>query len=310
MLFPRRHQTLGLNSELNPEERKLVDRKATIAALKITLMYALLAGLSILVPDPSTRWSGVGETGVLELKLVKDLGFVFVTSTLLCLGVHQHHSAVLRAQALLLRARREIVDRLARAVEFRDDQTGRHITRVSLYCGLLGRAYGLSEEDCELLELASKLHDVGKIAIPDSILLKPGRLDDGQRDVMRTHTTVGAKILTESPTPLVRMAETIALTHHERWDGSGYPNGLKQTEIPLAGRIAAVTDVFDALTSRRSYKESITNIDALEVIHLEKGKQFDPNLVDLLELHLPQFIAIRSAYGEPDLDDAESSVAA
>src|SRR5439155_11106632 len=150
----------------------------------------------------------------------------------------------------------EVLQRLSAAAEHRDDETGLHLHRMSRLCGQLARASGLSEPEAEEIEQASLLHDVGKIGIPDEILHKPGKLTDAERALMQTHTTIGAQLLADSASPLLRTAEAIARTHHERWDGGGYPEGLSGEEIPLAGRIAAICDVFDALMTERPYKRA------------------------------------------------------
>ena len=180
----------------------------------------------------------------------------------------------------------EIIERLGRAVESRDEDTGDHIDRIGDLAHTLGLAAGLSVEQAERLRRASAMHDVGKVAIPDSILRKPGRLTDEERAVMQTHTTMGASLLAGSRSPLVQMAEVIALTHHERWNGTGYPAGLAGEAIPLTGRITAICDVFDALISPRVYKQAWTVDDALAEIERERGEHFDPELAALfLALH-------------------------
>jgi CHASE2 domain-containing sensor protein len=175
----------------------------------------------------------------------------------------------------------EVIHRLAGAAESRDEDTGEHIERMSRMCEALGLAAGMSEAEAEELQHAAVLHDVGKIGIPDRVLLKPGRLDAEELAVMRRHTTIGGDILAGSRSPLVRMAETIARTHHERWDGSGYPAGLRGEAIPLAGRIAAICDVFDALLAPRPYKERWTLERTLEEMERLRGTHFDPALLDL-----------------------------
>jgi hypothetical protein len=172
----------------------------------------------------------------------------------------------------------EIVTRLAQAAESRDNDTGRHIERIGFLCERLARRIGMHETQARMLRHASAMHDVGKIGIPDRVLLKPGALDAEEWAIMKTHTTKGAEILTGSTSPLVQMAEQIARTHHERWDGSGYPDGLAGEAIPLAGRICAVCDVFDALISRRPYKEPWPQLSALDEIAAGSGTHFDPAL--------------------------------
>jgi putative two-component system response regulator len=175
----------------------------------------------------------------------------------------------------------ELVRRLATAAESRDDATGIHITRMSRMCQQLALDAGMSPEEAEQLMHASSMHDIGKIAIPDRILLKPGPLTPEEWEVMKSHTTVGAQLLSGSRSPVVRMAEVIARTHHEKWDGSGYPEGLKAEQIPMASRICAVCDVFDALVSERPYKAAWLVEDALAEIDRLAGTHLDPALAGL-----------------------------
>ena len=173
----------------------------------------------------------------------------------------------------------EILTRLGRAAAYRDGETGCHIQRMARTCEAIARELGLPESDCALILRAAPMHDIGKIAIPDGILLKPGRLNDEEVAVMKTHAEVGAQMLSGGSSDLLVVAESIARTHHERWDGAGYPHGLAGETIPLAGRIAAVADVFDALTSERPYKRAWSDADALEEIGRGAGTQFDPLVV-------------------------------
>jgi CHASE2 domain-containing sensor protein len=173
----------------------------------------------------------------------------------------------------------ELIQRLAQAVETRDVETGEHVRRIGRISRLLALELGWSPADAERLCHASAMHDIGKIGIPDSILLKPGALDEEEWTVIRAHTTVGAEILAGSENPLVQMAQDIARCHHERWDGSGYPAGLSGEEIPLAARICAVADVYDALCSKRSYKEAWSVERVLAEIERESGSHFDPHVV-------------------------------
>ena len=175
----------------------------------------------------------------------------------------------------------EVIRRLGQAAESRDDATGVHITRMSRLCARLARAGGMSPEECDMLLHAAPMHDVGKIGIPDRILLKPGKLGPAEWEVMQSHTTIGARVLEGSDSPVVQMAETIALMHHERWDGSGYPHGIEGEDIPLVARICAVCDVFDALISERPYKRPWPVPDALAEIERQGGAHFDPRLAQL-----------------------------
>ncbi len=182
----------------------------------------------------------------------------------------------------------EVIERLAHAAESRDEETGVHVQRIGRLAEHLGRAVGMSETDAERLRYASALHDIGKIGIPDSVLTKPGRLSPQEQQVMRRHTTIGAEILSGSRSPIVALAEVIARTHHERWDGSGYPAGLKGEAIPLGGRITAVCDVFDALLSQRRYKAAWSLDAALTELRRERGGHFDPQVLDAFLELVPQ----------------------
>ena len=191
-------------------------------------------------------------------------------------------------------ARQEILDRLARAAEFRDDDTGQHTQRVGRLAARLAEALGLPVEQVDLVRKAAPLHDVGKIGIPDSILLKEGRLSPQERTLMQTHTTIGARILSGSRFPLLRLAEEIALNHHEHWDGGGYPSGIEGEEIPLSGRIVAVADVFDSLTHERPYKRAWTVKESLDEIRAQSERQFDPRVVEALLRVAPEVGALES----------------
>lgn len=196
----------------------------------------------------------------------------------------------------LYRTRLQIVRRLGMAAEYRDEETGNHIVRMSQICALLARAAGWADEDCDLILNASPMHDIGKIGIPDAILLKPGKFTPDEWEVMKTHATIGARLLDGDNSRLMRMARDIALTHHEKWDGSGYPEGLAAEAIPMAGRIAALADVFDALTSDRPYKRSWGVEEAVEFIQKNSGSHFDPMLVELFLQELPRILEIRARY--------------
>ncbi|MGH2734855.1 MAG: HD domain-containing phosphohydrolase [Actinomycetota bacterium] len=177
-------------------------------------------------------------------------------------------------------ARLEILERLAVAAEYRDDDTGEHVHRVARISAMLAHVLGLSLQEVELVRRASTLHDLGKIGISDTILLKPGKLTAEEFDVIKRHPTIGAQILSGSESPLLQYAEEICLTHHERWDGSGYPRSMAGDEIPISGRIVTVADVFDALTHDRPYKRAWKVADAVEEIDRQRGRQFDPAVVD------------------------------
>ncbi|MCQ4269995.1 response regulator [Pseudomonas kuykendallii] len=198
----------------------------------------------------------------------------------------------------LRQTRLEIVQRLGLAAEYKDNETGLHVIRMSHYSQVLARAAGYSAAQAEELLHAAPMHDVGKIGIPDAILRKRGALDEDEWRVMRSHVTIGARIIGEHPSGLLRTAQRIALGHHEKWDGSGYPLGLAGEAIPLEARIVAIADVFDALTSVRPYKAAWTVEDALDLLRRESGRHFDPRLVELFMGCLPDVLAIKARWAE------------
>lgn len=199
----------------------------------------------------------------------------------------------------------DVVHRLARAAEHRDNETGGHIVRMSHYAVVLGRGCGMTEEECDILFHATPMHDVGKLGIPDRILLKPGKLTADEFDIMKQHTVIGANLLSGSQSAVLQMGEVIALTHHEKWDGSGYPNRLAGEDIPLIGRICAIADVFDALSSRRCYKDSWPLEKTLNEIHSLEGKQFDPHLVSLFDELLPAIVEIQQTHTDVEIPKFE-----
>ncbi|GAA4898734.1 HD-GYP domain-containing protein [Ferrimonas pelagia] len=205
-------------------------------------------------------------------------------------------SLVQQRTAELEQTRLHIIQCLGRAAEYKDNETGLHVIRMSHFAHRLAQAAGLSEPHCSLILNAAPMHDIGKIGIPDHILKKRARLDEEEWLVMRQHPQLGAEILGQLGSDLMQMASRIALTHHERWDGTGYPVGLKGDAIPIEGRIVAIADVFDALTSVRPYKPAWTIADTLEQIRAERGRQFDPSLVDHFLTLEPELVAIRQQY--------------
>ncbi len=190
----------------------------------------------------------------------------------------------------------DLLQRLLRAAEFRDNDTGSHIKRIGQYCSALAKEAGQSNKFCDLIEHAAMMHDIGKIAIPDEILLKQGRLTPEEWEKIKIHTIKGSQILADSPYDVIQLAEQIALTHHEKWDGSGYPNGLAGDEIPISGRITAICDVFDALLSERPYKKAWPLEKVLEELKSQSGVQFDPLLIDSFFAILPDILKIKEQY--------------
>ncbi|QPJ64817.1 MAG: response regulator [Candidatus Nitrohelix vancouverensis] len=195
-------------------------------------------------------------------------------------------------------SRMEALQRLSKAAEYRDNETGMHVLRMSLYSEILARAAGLSDKECKLIQHASPMHDVGKIGIPDGILLKPGKLTEEEWEIMKTHAEIGGQILSSGTSEIMLKAETIALTHHEQWAGGGYPKGLKGEEIPIEGRIVILADVFDALCSKRPYKESWSIEDTVTEMENNSGIMFDPELVKIFKTSLPEFLKIMEGFSD------------
>ncbi|PWI33222.1 two-component system response regulator [Vibrio albus] len=198
--------------------------------------------------------------------------------------------------AELNNTRLEIIHRLGRAAEYKDNETGMHVIRMSLYAGLLARKTSSDEDWCELLTTVAPMHDVGKIGVPDQILLKPEKLNNNEWIIMQKHPVFGAEIIGDHASPLLQLAKEVALYHHEKWDGSGYPNGIAGDAIPLSARIVAIADVFDALTSQRPYKDAWSIEKSIEYIQRQSGKHFDPALVPLFLECMPNIEAIRQKY--------------
>ncbi|MCG8572539.1 MAG: response regulator [Spirochaetes bacterium] len=196
----------------------------------------------------------------------------------------------------LVDTRLKIIHRLGVAGEFKDNETGMHVIRMSKYAQILGLGLGMSNDESELLLNVVPMHDIGKIGIPDRILLKPGKLDEEEWKIMKSHTRIGAAILGDDHSEIIREAKSCALTHHEKWDGTGYPDGLKEKEIPLYGRIAAVTDVFDALTSERPYKSAWSIEKAVNYLKKEKARHFEPRLIDIFVEMLPKILEVKEQF--------------
>jgi hypothetical protein len=202
------------------------------------------------------------------------------------------HFKLMHEQAERLReTEMEALICLGKAGEYRDTDTGDHVLRVGYASCLLAKSAGLTEHDAETLMYASPLHDLGKIGIPDNILRKPGKLTEEERQVMNSHTRIGASILEHAQSSVMRMGRVVALSHHEKWDGSGYPAGLSGEDIPIEGRIVAICDVFDALIFNRQYKNSWTDAEATDYLRQSSGSHFDPNLVELFIQNIPKIKA-------------------
>ena len=235
---------------------------------------------------------------------------------------NQLEAEVLKRTAELARSRQEVIHCLARAAEFRDDDTGRHVYRVGRYARLIAEKLGWDELQLDIFEQAAQLHDIGKIGIPDSILLKPGKLTPEEFEIMQKHsgygkkitqslpnhelnvlcdhTKLGARLLESSDSPILAMAAVIAISHHEKWDGSGYPLGLAGEDIPIEGRITAVADVFDALSSKRPYKPPFPLDKCFQILEEGRGKHFDSNVLDAFFSCRPEILRTQLAHAEVD----------
>ncbi len=272
-----------------------------------TKLVALRAGATDLLAKPVHSEELLARiSNVLKVKAVQDQ---------LSLYSEQLEEAVRRRTAELEASRLEVIHCLARAAEFRDDDTGQHVLRVGRYARIIGEELGFSCEQLDLLEPAAQLHDVGKIGIADSVLLKPGKLtqdefeqmqrhcgfgkriadpiSESDAKILRKHAEIGARIMDSSCSPILELAKQIALTHHERWDGSGYPLGLAGKDIPLCGRITAVADVFDALSSKRPYKPAFPLAKCFEIMAEGRGKHFDPAILDAFFARRAEIIEIQ-----------------
>jgi putative two-component system response regulator len=208
-----------------------------------------------------------------------------------------------RSEKELRLSREETIQRLAIAAEFRDSSTAQHIQRMSHYCDLLARKCGLSPERCDLIRTASPMHDIGKIGTPDHVLLKPGKFTQEEFGVIAQHAEIGYRILSGSDAELLKVAAMIAYTHHERFDGSGYPRELKGEAIPIEGRIASIADAFDALTTQRVYKPAFELSHAIELMLKHRGEHFDPELLDVFITSTDELARIHDQYADRSLRD-------
>lgn len=188
----------------------------------------------------------------------------------------------------------DTVHRLVLASEYKDEDTGDHIVRMSRYSELLAEKLGLPVNEVQDILYAAPMHDIGKIGIPDSILMKPGKLTGAEFEIMKTHTTIGAKIFVDSTAEILQLAQRVAISHHEKWNGQGYPQGLSKDKIPLVGRIVSIADVFDALTSKRPYKDPFPVEVAVDIIEKEQGEHFDPEIVQIFLENVDSIVEIKS----------------
>lgn len=244
-------------------------------------------------------------------KPIDSIEFITRSKNLLALRQHAKHLAdqagwlrgeVAKATAELVQREQETLLHLGKAAEFRDPETGAHILRMSHYAQIIAAKLGLSEEDQQLILYAAPMHDIGKLGTPDNILLKPGKLTPEEFEIMKLHATHGREILRHGQSPSIKAAALIAYSHHEKWDGSGYPQGLKGDSIPLFGRIVAVADVYDALTSERPYKQPWPDEEACALLREQAGKHFDPACIDAFFQAWDEICAIKRKYRDDDLE--------
>ncbi|MCG8609580.1 MAG: HD domain-containing protein [Pseudomonadales bacterium] len=232
---------------------------------------------------------GVGVRDDLDLKLIE----IFSTNVTIAFDNLYLDKEIYDTQV-------EIIDTLGDVVETRSKETANHVRRVAHLSRLLAKAYGLDVKSCDQLYMAAPMHDIGKVAIPDRVLLKPGKLDEEEWEIMKTHAKIGEDIFVKSNREVLQAAALVAGQHHEKFDGSGYPRGLAGEDIHIFGRIVAVVDVFDALVHKRCYKEAWPMEDVLALLESEKGKHFDPRLVELLVEHLPAVEEILQTYPDSE----------
>ena len=293
------------NIRKDPEAQDLPIIMATSLSSKENLIRALESGVNDFISKPiDTVELQVRVSSLLKIKETQDALKHHKTKLEVEVGrktksLRKSLDTMAEAQRKTRQAYLDTIHRLAVASEYRDEDTAAHINRISGYCSLLGQTLNLPPGEVEHLRYASPMHDVGKIGIPDAILLKPGKLDAKEWEVMKDHAVIGGRILSGSSSELLQAGETIALSHHEKWDGSGYPTGLKGENIPLPGRICAVADVFDALTTERPYKKAFSNEDALTIMKEGRGKHFDPQVIDAFFNILEGILAIQKELGDP-----------
>jgi HD-GYP domain-containing protein (c-di-GMP phosphodiesterase class II) len=278
-------------------------------ALSVLVALALLSLLARSIAGPIVRLSGAMTEIIrsndfgqrIDVASNDEIGALTMHFNALCVELDRSYKRIGDIAVREAEAKFELVEReletliaLGKVAEFRDENTGYHIVRSGLYTKVLARDFYDSEEERRVIYCAAPLHDIGKIGIPDSVLLKPGALSPEEFELMKSHTTIGYSILKEFKSPSLAMGATIALTHHERYDGTGYPKGLGVDEIPLCGRILAIIDVFDAITSKRPYKEAWPADRAFEYIRDQRGGHFDPKVTDSFLDHRPQILEILS----------------
>ncbi|MCD6205245.1 MAG: response regulator [Candidatus Marinimicrobia bacterium] len=293
---------------MEPEYRDLPIIMVTSMASREDRLRAVQAGANDFIAKPIDQTElEVRTVSLLKMKKIQDT--IKRHKTELEEKVQQRTAALRKsldemvdAQRRTYKAYLDTIRRLAIAAEYRDEGTAAHIMRMSNYSAVLAKGYNLPPGQVEIILHASPMHDVGKIGIPDGILLKKGKLEDKEWEIMRQHTIIGARILKDSNSDFLKAGEEIAASHHEKWDGSGYPGGLKGKDIPLYGRICAVADVFDALTTTRPYKEAFSNEAAYDIIRKGRETHFDPEVVDIFFDKIDEIEAVQKKYMEGSIE--------
>ena len=291
-----------------PEYQDLPIIMVTAMTSREDRLQAVRAGANDFIAKPIDQTEL--EVRTMSLLRVKDIQDTIKRHKSELEGKVQQRTAALRksldemvdAQRKTYDAYLDTIRRLAIAAEYRDEGTAAHIMRMSNYAAVLAKGLNFPPGQIEMVLQASPMHDVGKIGIPDGILLKKGKLEDKEWEIMRQHTMIGSRILQESHSDFLKAGELIAATHHEKWDGSGYPNGLKGEEIPLLGRICAVADVFDALTTKRPYKEAFSNEEAFDILRKGQETHFDPKVVDVFFNNVSEIETVQSKYREGSVE--------
>ncbi len=271
--------------------------KADLRSMKIPVIFVTAMGEE----QDETYGFELGAVDYITKPINPAIVLARVKTQLALYNQSQHLEELVQDRTKVIYAtRQDIVRRLGIAAQYKDNETGSHIMRMSIFCQIIAKNIGMKESEGNILLNAAPMHDIGKIGIPDSILTKPGKLDKAEWEIMKTHTTIGGAILGDHDYDLMNVAKRVALNHHEKWDGSGYPAGLRGEAIPIEGRISAVADVFDALTSKRTYKEAWSVDEACDYIWKGRGSHFDPRLVDAFKDSLDTILIIKEQYSEDD----------
>ncbi len=284
--------TLVRNIRRNPETHDIPVIMVTTLSEKAHRLQAVEAGANDFISKPVDRLElHVRTHSLLRQKAQQDEIKAFQAD--LEAMVEARTRELQQALRDLDKAHVETIHHLAAAAEYKDEDTADHIQRMSAYSAVIAQGLGLDRDEVELIRISSPMHDVGKIGIPDNILLKPGKLDPEEWEIIKTHTSIGGRILGAGASDYMNMGTIVALSHHEKWDGSGYPSGLSGEDIPLPGRICAVADVFDALVSKRPYKEAFPTEKALAIMRQGRGAHFDPQVLDVFLERIDQILAIK-----------------